>query len=446
MLGLCCLCAGPAAWSAEYVHHAQDLLDAGRRTDSVDTLALDRYLSMSGRLPPDGTLGLDLLLSGKFFYGFPVLSDYGVMRSDLFRFQGSVMLALRLFESLAARPLDLYVGVHGVRYGLSTPVSLPLPGGDPLESAVTVSDFVSDQFFDDLVELRLVSPGLGSLRAGWVQNEVYAATIDGRVERDESHLVSRTGRWVLEIEALSLLRFRYRMDSATRIDSWQVSTDIFGALVLWLASRQEGAFLESLLQGTRTPETARKTVIARGLPWFGFALRAENYFRDTLASVRGSNEPNIVWEFEAGKRFLLEGGSWVQLDATLGLFSRSWARWHDGRRLREFSLGLEFVVDLGLALGADSLVGLFVNRHAPESDSVRMAYFIRYGTFTDAGLAVLEPEQGMTVTGYRIGTRISFWNTCELELSYAENDPADLKRFVESVGRGVFMFHLGYRY
>ncbi len=445
VLVLCCFLAGNGR-GAEYVHHAQDLLDAGRRTDSVDALALDRYLSMAGRIPADGGLGVDFFLSGRFFYGFPVLSDYEVMRSDLFRFQGSVMLAWGFPGLLGNRLLEVYLGFHGVRYGLSTPVNLPLPEDDPVSTDLDVSDYVSDQFYDDLIELRLVSGGLGSLRLGWVQNEVYAATLDGRVERDESHLVARSERWVIEFEALSLLRFRYRMDAATRIDSWQVSTDIVGAFALWLASNQATSFPGALLENRNSPEVSRKSALGQGLPWISLALRAENYFRDASGSLRGSNEPNLVWEFEAAKRFNLSGGAWVQFDTTVGIFSRSWARWHDGNRLRELTLGVEFMIDLGVATPEDSLIALFINGHAPESGSIHMGYFFRYGSFTDAAIAVLAPDEGMTVSGYRIGMRMMFWNAFEFELSYAENDPADLKRFVESVGRGVFTFHLGYRY
>lgn len=417
---------------AEYAFDAQDLLNAGRRATTISEFARNVWSDFNDQVPHAPRWSFLLRGLQRNYSGFPVVSEFGIMKSDLKLTQAAFLAGYSLADAGRGRSLDFSLGFYGMHYGVVTPVSMELPPGDPYGENLEVSDFIGQQLYDDLINLRVSLGGLFSLRAGWMRNAVYQAAADGQLERSEDSLLSKKIKWVYELELLSSVKGSFRLDDTHHVEYWEISWTGFAPLVSWILSGREKRYLDFVGSIKHNADGYRSSAAARGRMELLVKAYSENYYRSLLPVQRGGSGSNLVYELSARKKIALDPAFLLSLQGTAGVFSRSYARWHQDRFFRELSFGVGF--EHVVVLDPDRLT---VPRN-PLRDLLAWGMRFSVGQFTDAGLGYFDNSGDLSVTGYRFGVWLSVLNSLRVDFELSCNDPQELKKFVEAKDRFVW--------
>lgn len=423
----------PLAARAEYAFDAQDLFNAGRRATGVEQFAAEFRQDFAVQLALSPRWSFKTRFLKKYYYGFPVVSDFGVMKSDLTITRMALLAGYRIERAVGGNDLVFSLGSYGMHYGLVTPVELSFP---EFSSTVTVSDFIGGQLYDDLINFRMALGPLFTLRVGWLCSAVYMAGRDGQLDRSQDSLVSMKVKWVYELELFSFLQATVRLDENRKAEYWDLAWTGFMPLVSWILSgNKEPGYLEYLRRIGTDAQSYRTRTAASGRLQLDLKVYSENYYRYLALNQRGGDSSNLVYELYLRKRFNLLPNVMIALSGTAAVFSPNYSKWHEGRVLRELTAGFE--LEFGLS-----------SRYGSEIPSSQLRDYFRCGmrfvagTFTDVGLGLFDGSGDLRTTGCQGTLWLCWFNTLSVNLEVSRNHPGELKQFVEAKDRTVFKFEL----
>ena len=432
-----------AAQSAS-AHDAQDLFNSGKRTAFLDDLARSRGDWNIPRLDGSASWGLDLSFDMRHFSGVPVLREETRESSAVQRLQGSALLSIE--DALFGRDFRYFVGAHIARYRFSSAVPFSLPDDGARHAAPEYG--TAESILDMLFDFRVLYSSFLALRAGWIQSDAFAAREDGQNPQDGSNAerVTRDRTWVFDAEALSLLRFTYRMDSGRHPEYWSLSSDFASLLIQWLgAKRKESGFFDYLFENK--PLAGRRAeILENEYPLITFALQAENYYHGYAEHTRAAGTHNYSYDMDVKKRFRLDRGARLDIISRLSVFSPGYADWQRNEWLREISGGIEIAVVLNNNDIGNTLLDPLVKNSVSGRRSISNGFYIRGGRFVDSAATAFRSDAEIAVFGYRVGIWFSFWNTINITLSYSDSYADDLRYFAELRDRGVLALLASYSY
>jgi len=437
-----------AAWLDDSVRRREDQLDV--RLDGLSYslpkapaqaagFTQSSWIDADAHDPGDDALpwfaswGIGLYFDMQNFNRVPFLSDSGLVRSDVQRLQASVLFSMKSERQIEDHDLRLIAGAHFASWDFKSHVPVSLPDTAVLGAA--------DNFYDFFFDVRLLVSPFTAIRAGWMYGEARA-NLEGVADASAAR-IARDIHWIFDIELCSLLQFRFRMDSQPHPEYWSLSSDIVTLLIKWLARHSGVGFFDYLF---RLKSLASERVQAEwyGLPLVTLALQAENYFRGYPTHTRAAGTPNLSYDLDVKKSFPLRRGSRFGLDARLSVFSSGYAEWHDRERMREISIGAEYVLVFDNNALGNILFDPLINDAQPDRSKIVGTYYVRGGRFVDSAGSIF--DSGASRYGYKIGFLLGLWKAINLDVSYASSYADYIRYFAELYDSSVFTFKVSYMY
>jgi len=148
---------------------ADDLSNAITRAMSIQNIYLRRWQPLLSDMRREAYLAsqedrsreliYSFSISGTYYTGFDIATNYGESNGNLARLYSDAMLLFPVGEQTA-----IGFGLAGFRYGVFiTDTRLNRPTQDPYRGSSGVDDFIGTQSFDDLAKISLQHTELGNL-------------------------------------------------------------------------------------------------------------------------------------------------------------------------------------------------------------------------------------------------------------------------------------------
>ena len=163
---------------SQKVFEPSDLLNSVRRSETISNL----FYSHWSKFLKEREV-FDVYFRGSTIFGFPVTTEnYGVQKLDLFRIFGGFFVRGDVYDfGTTNDPVIWHIaaGVAGYRYGLKKDVTLNnpdsgnLPSGANVSSSFTVSDYMYEQFYDDMFVMTNTIGEYLYLHLGVIVNESF---------------------------------------------------------------------------------------------------------------------------------------------------------------------------------------------------------------------------------------------------------------------------------